>query len=164
MWEHLLFSNRKTCQCYLYFLFFFHCMEPIQGIFFETAHSSVTASHWAAGKQKRQEENSAAVKIACRGKQLIKTKLFRKNEDQNTQWTTSSALLWMWELSPNVFFLPLFISDLGLLFKSCCGSPEGSIGWMFSLIVWVTFAHKYFRGGPKENIQFYPYMCWIWLK
>lgn len=59
-------------------------MESIQGNFCKTAHSSMSASHSAAGKQRKQEENSAAVKIACKGKLLMKTKQFRKNEDQNS--------------------------------------------------------------------------------
>lgn len=33
-------------------------MKQIQGEFFEAAHSSMSASHSAAGKQRRQEENS----------------------------------------------------------------------------------------------------------
>lgn len=45
---------------------------------------SCQPSPCAAEKQMRQEENSAAVKIACEGEWLMKTKQFRKNEDQNT--------------------------------------------------------------------------------
>lgn len=44
------------------------CMKPLNGNFFDTAHSSMSASHSAAGKQRRKGENCAAVEMACRGK------------------------------------------------------------------------------------------------
>ena len=101
-------------------------MEPIQSNFLETAHSSMSASHSTAGKHRRQEENSTAVKIACRGKWLIKTKQFRKNGAQNTLSQT-------WALVGNIICSVLdvstqskFILSAFVYFSSgaCCASPK----------------------------------------
>lgn len=54
--------------------FVFCCMESIYCNFFVTNHSSMSASHSAAGKQRRKEENGAAVKIACKGKTVNENK------------------------------------------------------------------------------------------
>lgn len=102
-------------------------MEPIQCNFFVTNHSSMSASHSAAGKQRRQEENGAAVKIARKGKTVnenksssgrmrIKTPSIRCGRHSGQH----NLLCCRYKYSVQIHFVLLFISLLDLLFKLCC--------------------------------------------
>lgn len=90
----------------------------------------MSASLGAVGKQRGQEENGAAVKTACKGKLLMKTKAVQEgwgSKQTKSDVDTIAGGEICFVPDANAFLLLLFISVLDLLFKSCCVNSAAAV-------------------------------------
>lgn len=139
-------------------------MEPLQAHFFGTARFSMSAGQSVVRKHGRQEENSTAVKMACRGKMVNENKAVQEEWGlKHPQWDVNNT--------GNMIYLALDVNTQSKCTLSVIVniSPKGSLAWLCA--VGALFVHstisvdvhkKIFICLDLQSLSLFTF--WIWWK